>query len=283
MLNGICFTVSAQLSNAGFEAWDSASVVNGVKIYNPLNWYSRNTEMVGIGKTSPVSLTTDAHTGSYAVKITTKLDDGDKSAGMLASGNNPPGEPSKSQYEDKFKLTGRIKSYSGWYKYTPASAMDSFVIMIAFYRNGQSYGSAYYTGGATSVYKQFVWALTYPDNIPMADSARFLVYSSSYQNNTGTELILDDMDVQYKTPTGIDEVSQTSLVVYPNPVTDRINLFGVPPKIRAIIIANSQGIKVKELLENEGSVDVSDLEQGFYWLILEDENGIQSTVKFSKV
>ena len=50
VLNVAFFAVNAQVSNAGFEEWDSASVVNGVKIYNPVNWFSRNAEMVGIGK-----------------------------------------------------------------------------------------------------------------------------------------------------------------------------------------------------------------------------------------
>lgn len=277
------FTTSAQIINAGFEDWDSASIVNGVKIYNPVNWYSQNAEMVGIGKTSPVSLTTDAHSGSYAVKITTMLDDNAKSAGMLAFGNTAPlGDPSKSSNEEKFKLNGKIKSYSAWYKYTPANSVDSFRVLLAFYLKGKSYGSAYYTGGATNEYKQFIWTLSYPENIEMPDSAKFLIFSSMYTNNAGTELILDDIAVQYKTPTGIEDVTKATWSIYPNPVEDEMTLFGIPPKVRTIIITNSVGAIVKEPKVTEDKIDVSDLQTGFYWLTMQDEMGMQSTVKFSK-
>ena len=140
-------------------------------------------------KTSPVSRSTDAHSGMYAVKITAKLDDNDKSAGALYSGNKAPiGDPTKSAYEEKFKLNGRIKSYSAWYKYSPADPMDSFIVMMTFYLKGKPYGSAYYTGGATNVYQQFVWTLAYPDNIEPADSAKFIILSSSVPGNAGSEL-----------------------------------------------------------------------------------------------
>lgn len=277
------FTASAQISNAGFEEWDSASVVNGVRIYNPVNWYSQNAEMVGIGRTSPVSLTTDAHSGSFAVKITTKLDDNTKSAGTLATGNTAPlGDPAKAAYEEKFKLSGRIKSYSAWYKYTPATATDSFIVMLAFYLKGKSYGSAYFTGGATNEYKQFTWTLSYPDNIQAADSAKFLIFSSTYTGNIGTELILDDIAVQYKTPTGIEEEAKVQWNIYPNPVEDEMTLFGIPPKVRTIIITNSTGAIVKKPAISQNKIDVSDLKEGFYWLTMMDEEGSQSTVKFSK-
>ncbi|MES2560193.1 MAG: T9SS type A sorting domain-containing protein [Bacteroidota bacterium] len=279
----IFFTSSAQLPNAGFEEWDSASVVNGVKIYNPVNWYSRNADMVGIGRTSPVSLTKDAHSGSYAIKITTSFDDNDELAGTLSSGSKAPfGDPKQAAFEEKFKLTGRIKSYSAWYKYTPATEMDSFTVRIAFYLRGKAYGAAYFTGGATNVYKQFLWTLTYPDNIEMADSAKFLIFSSKYTGNEGTELILDDIEVQYKTPTGIEDITQPAWSVYPNPAEDKMNLFGIPPKVRAIVVANSQGTVVKEPELTQNSIDVSDLKPGFYWLTLKDEDGNQSTVKFAK-
>jgi hypothetical protein len=279
----VLHAAQAQVTNTGFEEWDSAGVVNGIKIYNPVNWFSRNAEMAAIGKAVPVTLTTDAHSGSFAVKITSKPDDGEKSAGVLYSGNKAPlGDPTQTAYEDKFKLTGRIKSYSAWYKYSPATPTDSFIVMIAFYLRGQAYGSAYYTGGASNGYQQFVWTLTYPDNIPPADSAKFLIFSSSVSGNTASELILDDIAVQYKTPTGTEAIEKPIWSIYPNPVDDHMTLLGFPPKVRAILVANSMGAVVKQPAFAGNSIDVSDLKEGFYWLTVVDENGTQSTIKFAK-
>jgi Secretion system C-terminal sorting domain len=286
LLTAVCFaffTASAQISNAGFEEWDSASVVNGVRIYNPVNWYSQNAEMVGIGRTSPVSLTTDAHSGSYAVKITTRMDDNEKLAGTLSTGNKTyMGDPAKAAEEEKFKLNGRIKSYSAWYKYTPASAVDSFMVKLVLYLKGKAYGSAYFTGGATNEYKQFIWTLTYPDNIQPPDSAKFLIYSSIFTGNAGTELILDDLDVQYKTPTATAEVTKPVWSIYPNPVEDEMTFFGIPPKVRNIIVTNSMGAVVKQGSIKENKMEVSDLKGGFYWLSMQDDEGTVSTLKFFK-
>lgn len=274
----------AQLSNPGFEDWDSLSIVNGIKVYNPMNWFSRNAEMIGIGKTAPVAITNDAHSGKFAVKITSILDDNEKYAGMLASGYSEGQTTEQLDRGEKFKLTGKIKSYSGWYKYTPASELDSFIVMLKFYRNGSSYGSAYYTGGATTEYKQFVWELSYPSNIPMPDSAKFVIVSSTYDGNEGSELIIDDIAVQYHTATGIHDVASIpSLEVYPNPASDHIALFGLPPKVRSILVANSQGVVVKEKTQEENDVDITGLPSGFYCIIIVDQDGKQSAVKFTKL
>ena len=278
------FSAYAQLPNAGFEGWDSATVVNGIRIYNPQKWTSRNVEMAGVGKDIPVSLTTDAHSGSYAVKITSTLDDNEKYAGVLASGENTGLDLSQMDKGEKFKLTGKIKSFSAWYKYKPASSLDSFRVYLLFFLGGQNYGSAYYTGGATDTYQQFTWTLSYPDNIPKPDSAKFVIMASTYDGNEGTELILDDLDVQYKTTTGIEEAKkEAKLSVYPNPAVDHITLFGIPPKVRAVLVANSHGAIVKDKVDVNDEIQIGDLKPGLYWLLLQDEAGVQSTIKFNKL
>lgn len=282
----LCFfwAAHAQLPNPGFEDWDSLTVVNGIRVYDPMHWYSRNTEMIGIGKTAPVSMTTDAHSGKYAVKITSVMDDNEKYAGMLASGYSEGQTTEELDRGEKFKLTGRIKSYSGWYKYTPASELDSFIVMLKFYKNGLSYGSAYYAGGATTEYKHFVWELSYPSNIPSPDSAKFVIISSAYGGNEGTELIIDDIEVQYHTPTGLSHVeSNPSIAIYPNPAVDHITLFGLPPKVRSILVANSKGVIVKDAVMKENELDVTHLPSGFYCIVIVDNDGNQSAIKFTKL
>ena len=94
--------------------------------------------------------------------------------------------------------------------------------------------------------------------------------------------IIDDIAVQYKTPTGIDEVEKASWSLFPNPAKDKITLFGIPPKVRALILTNSVGAIVKESAIVENKMDVSELVAGFYFITILDEDGNRSTVKFLK-
>jgi hypothetical protein len=156
--------------------------------------------------------------------------------------------------------------------------------MLRFYLKGQGYGSAYFKGGATSEYKQFVWQLSYPSNIQMPDSAKFLIVSSSYEGNDGTTLILDDLSIQYKATSGQNALhAGPTFDLYPNPVSENVTLFGLPPKVRSILLANSMGSVVKEVSEDRREITMVDLPSGIYWLTVIDEQGASSTQKISKM
>jgi hypothetical protein len=261
-------TALAQVPNAGFESWDSLSFFNGVRIYDPMEWMSSNAEMVSIGKSQSISMSTDAHTGSYAAKIISMVDDGQMQGSLLIS--------------SKFPLTGRIKYFDVWYKYTPVNT-DSFRIYLAMYKNGQSYGQAYALKGETqNTYSKIHWELTYPDNVPAPDSASFIIQASIYNDSEGSVLLLDDIAVGYQA-TGSNEVDQTPQITsYPNPVVNEMTFLGCPPKKVLYVIRNSKGAVVKEGALDSGSLSTHDLAEGMYFVQLNCEDGWKHQQKFIK-
>jgi hypothetical protein len=264
-----CLTTVAQVSNAGFEDWDSLSFVDNQRIYDPIEWLSTNQEMVSIGKSQPISISTDAHTGSHAALITSMVDDGEMQNAILVS--------------EKFPLTGRIKYFEAWYKYTPVNT-DSFRVHLALYKNGQNYGQAYIiTGDPKNEYTKIHWELTYPDNVPAPDSARFLIYASIYNDSEGSELLIDDMSVGYQA-TGLDDVKDLPRVTaFPNPAVDQITLLGYhPPKRMYYSMHNSKGALVKQGTVDGASMSVGDLAPGLYFVQLNDEDGWNQQLKFLK-
>lgn len=264
-----CLTTTAQVPNPGFEDWDSLSFVNNQRIYDPMDWISTNGEMVSIGKSQPISISTDARTGSYAAKLVSMIDDGETQNAILASA--------------KFPLTGRIKYFDAWYKYTPVNT-DSFRVYIGLFKNGQHYGSAYFIAGEPKAeYTRIHWELSYPDNVPAPDSAQFLIYASIYNDSEGSELLIDDMSVGYQA-TGTDELEGAPQVTtYPNPANDQITFLGYhPPKRTLFTVRNSKGAIVKQGSLDGNSMPVSDLAPGIYFVQLGDDNGWNHQLKFMK-
>jgi len=264
-----CLTTTAQVPNPGFENWDSLSFVDNQRIYDPMDWISTNGEMVSIGKSQPISISTDAHTGGYAARLVSMIDDGEMQNAILASA--------------KFPLTGRIKYFDAWYKYNPVNT-DSFRVYIGLFKNGQHYGSAYFIAGEPKTeYTKIHWELSYPDNVPAPDSAQFLIYASIYNDSEGSELLIDDMSVGYQA-TGTDEVeSLPQVTAYPNPANDQITFLGYhPPKRTLFTVHNNKGAIVKQGSLDGTSLQVGDLAPGIYFVQLGDDNGWNHQLKFMK-
>jgi hypothetical protein len=78
-------------------------------------------------------------------------------------------------------------------------------------------------------------------------------------------------------PSAVSEISTTSKpLLYPNPVKDRVYISGLD-KIIEITIRNITGNIVKKI-QTSGSIDVSNLEPGIYFLI----DGTKIPVRFIK-
>jgi hypothetical protein len=272
VLIAFSITASAQVPNNGFEDWDSTAFLDGHRLFDPVSWLSTNAEMVSIGKRQPITMSTDAHSGVYALRVTSIVDDGAQQGGLIIS--------------TKFPLTGRVKYFEGYYKYQPAVAAgtDSFRIYLKMYRNGQAYGQAFMIRGEPqSQYTYFKWDLTYPDNVPAPDSAEFIVHASIYNDSDSSELLLDDMNVGYQS-TGIKEADELAdMSIYPNPANDRITFLGYPPKRPyGYRIVSATGKMVAEGKLTSEAIDISTLSQGLYFVVLNDDDGNRSTFRMIK-
>jgi hypothetical protein len=269
--------------NPGFETWDSLSIVNGQRIYNPTNWMSSNATMVDFGKGQPAQMTTDAHSGQYALKIVSMMDDGAEQGAYIASGNDIGEGPMEAI--DRFPLTGRINGFEGYYKYEPVGS-DSFSVFIALYRDGQYQGQAFMVqSAAASTYTKFTWPISFPSSIPSPDSAKFFITPSVNDNSEGSVLFLDDIMVTYSTVTGIDDTKDEAkqISVYPNPATDDITLLGYNPKRPYHYSIHSvNGKLVQSGSTNSNNLNISELANGLYIIDLQDADSNHTKLKIIK-
>jgi len=73
---------------------------------------------------------------------------------------------------------------------------------------------------------------------------------------------------------GIDELSNESLSIYPNPVQHKLFIELANQEVTEINVIDYSGRIVKTINENVNSINVSDLQQGIYILKVATENGV---------
>lgn len=278
LLCGLSTAVLAQVPNPGFESWDSLSIVNNKKIYNPTGWFSTNADMVGNGFEQPVTMSTDARTGNYAVQITAGLDDAGKQAAILSTGSSVSFDFSKDQGE-KIALQGKIKSFQLYYKYLTA-INDSFMVYLAMYKDGQYYGQAYTKRGQANTYQKLLVELNYPSTVPPPDSAKLFIFAST-QNNAGSILTIDDVSIDYAN-TGIVGVTKKRLGIYPNPAKNTITVNDNDEQNVSYKIINNRGQVAQEGVLESNEVNTANLTQGVYIMQMESPSTNFQQIKFIK-
>lgn len=158
--------------------------------------------------------------------------------------------------------------------------------------------------GTTPIYTQSVPAITIANvgdpitvtitgSVPVMSGNQYTfamdmdldVYASSgyaggdaFQSGQNVNPIDVDFEVDIAAPTGVVEVSNSSTIVYPNPATNLINVSTNEP-ITLVEVYSVNGSLVKSVKTK--SVDVSDLDNGMYFLTVYTTEGATQT-KFTK-
>lgn len=281
----LCLTnqLHAQIPNPGFEQWDSSLVVSGVKIINPQGWYSSNEFFVGIGMTQSCFMSNDAHSGDFALQLMSKSDDSDEQGTFITSGNDigqGPSDPSAA----KFKLEGRINGFEGYYKYAPVG-VDSFRVFLALYRGGQYLGQSFiYISEATTTYKKFFWPVNYPSTITPPDSAKFIIEPSVINGSDGSVLTIDDLGITYGFNTGLnDNDVAVQFELYPNPTTKSLTI-KLNESLNEVTykIFDAKGVLVSDGKYNGDEIDVADLPEGLYNILVQTSSGKTSNKTWIK-
>ena len=73
-----------------------------------------------------------------------------------------------------------------------------------------------------------------------------------------------------------------SYYVYPNPVSDKLNVLGLDATAYTVTVRNIQGVVFVDGIMNGSVLNVSDLPTGYYFITLSD--GVKTrTLPFSKI
>lgn len=81
---------------------------------------------------------------------------------------------------------------------------------------------------------------------------------------------------------GVQENSLNSVTVYPNPVTNELNIELNETEINSISIVDLNGNTILNKTNSFKQINVSELNPGIYFVAITDVNGVVSTTKFSK-
>ncbi len=208
----------AQMPNNNFEKWDSTGVDQAD------GWFSLNKFLAISGNSQNVFKSTDANSGSYALKMVTdtfNLGGRDTfsliTTGSFGTNGIQGGFPSGS-------TTTRPDKFSFYYKYTPGSAGDSANAAVWIRKNGKSIDSAIAHLPAAAAYT------LYELNIPgknAGDTINIAFSSSNVEGKhgaaIGSTLLVDDLS--FSVITGIDEITNTGdYKLFPNPAKGNIYL-----------------------------------------------------------
>jgi hypothetical protein len=160
------------LPNGGFEVWPDNCTVQ--------SWSNNNI----CGLAPVVTKSTDARTGSFAIRLEVVSVFGDPWGPILASGS--PG----------FSVSKRYQSLNGFYKYSPVGS-DEWAVLVTLKKGEVEIGSgAAAFPAAKATYTPFAVNFTYTTaDVPDRAEITFLILGpvTGSDHHTGTSLLLDDL------------------------------------------------------------------------------------------
>lgn len=108
-------------------------------------------------------------------------------------------------------------------------------------------------------------------------------WESAYSGEGDYEILIDNFMLSESQTASTNELDKSQLKIYPNPVSDVLNI-DYSSTISKFIIFDLVGRKIGEFSNsgNLNSIDVSNLSTGTYLLKIQTEDNSQSTIKFIK-
>ena len=268
-VNGSTITVddikldNSLMPGGGFESWIMHSYED------PEHWQSLN--FISAMFPPPyVTKTTDAYSGTYALKITTTLFNNNQDT--LAHITN--GRILINDLAGGMPTSYNPKKVSGYYKYTPVGFDSALVALRAYGYDIQGQHKNLTNNliklAPASSYTYFEIDLNYTAWPPIDTLGIAFASSNIYDGHqwarAGSVLIVDSLSIEYY-PVGIaPSQKEKAMKVYPNPASTYVNfLLDNKTEKAHLTVYNSSGkIVINKTLTDE-KTDVSNLSSGIYF------------------
>lgn len=259
--------------NPGFENWTQQG-----NYWNPDSWNNLNssTWILGVFTCQRASAAADVHSGSYAIKLTTKSVFGITANGIASTATlitTPP-----------YGITGGIPyterpdSIVGWYKYTPANANDSGFVQFALLgSSNDTIGLVKFNTPNTPVttYTRFSKEITYLS--PATPSLSYWILSASDGVNPviNSSMIVDDIDLIFVTTPVAGEPAKSPVALLSNLVQEEIMIKNPSEKQVFFELTDLSGRMVmrEEITHHRQSISSAMLNNGLYIYRLSDLEG----------
>ena len=268
--------------NPGFENWSQTG-----NYFNPDGWNNLNsqTAILGILTCSRVTAAADIHSGTYAMKLTTRSVFGITANGIASTATLVTTPP--------YGVTGGIPytlrpdSITGWYKYNPASASDSgFFQFVLQGAAGDTIGFVKLCtpNSAVSNYTRFSAPITYFSSATPTNSYWILSSSDGTNPVVNSALFVDDISLVFNPTSSLNNPLHSNQILLPqNPVTDFIQLVDHQGFQCQIMDVSGRSLLVTYLQSADQLIDVHSLPKGVYVLNLRSANGLLKSARFIKL
>lgn len=260
---GLSLQAQNATPNAGFENWNS--IGNRV---DPADWntLNPNTAILGVLTCTRAS-GADAHSGSYAIKLTTKSVFGITANGIASTGTlitTPP-----YGVTGGIPFTGRPDSISGWYKYTPQGADQGFIqLMLTGTSITDTIGFVKVeTPNATvSSFTYFSAPVTYYSSANPTNSIWILSSSSGTNPVVNSSIIVDDIAMVFN-PTGLNhEMANSSVKLLNNPAADKLYFSTDNQSYQLQLISVTGNTVLNSTLSSaDNAVSIDEVANGIYF------------------
>lgn len=273
---GLCLTsitlFAQQVPNSGFETWSNFGLYQ-----DPSNWVSANL-VSSFGGEEVAQKTTDAHTGSFALELSTAI------VSIMGETDTIPGmavlaASAMQEGNGGTPFAFRPDSLEGWFKLSSPDN-ENFLILAILTRwdnvtNSQiTVGATQFSSASESAaYQRFSAPFVYDDN-GTPDTLQIIVANSMSEGYSQNVLKVDDLGFVYNTTAGLQTLEH-NVTAFPNPAHDKFYLKGLNGR-SAVRILNATGETVyeTEVSESEAAISVESLPAGSYIYELGLEGGV---------
>lgn len=277
------FVNAQSVPNGGFETWVDQTVYE-----DPQYWSGMNA-LTMFGAEATAIKSTDAHSGTYALKLITSISDiggdgeMDTLPGIIMLGTM---DPMNGTSTTGYAFDQRPDSLVGWYKLiSPTNVPFQLEFSSSKWNSNisspETIGAASFAGQASSDYIRFSIPITYLEsNNP--DSIQIYLSNSNDAPAVDNELFIDDLSFVYNSTAGLKDLT-SSFRLAPNPATTGLHIQSDLP-MQQILIADLNGRVVFETspLQLHYQVETATLSNGIYYCTIVFENGSSQQQKFIK-
>ncbi|MES2778434.1 MAG: T9SS type A sorting domain-containing protein [Bacteroidota bacterium] len=267
-----------QLTNAGFESWDTIGDYT-----QPSNWYSLNPLTI-FGFDQSTNITGDAHTGSFAVQLESVAGTGQDLSGVLCTGPILDAAYKPDFSKMKVPFTSRPQALEVYFKSFPKDG-DACVMGAYLTRWNVAMQKTDTVGEAGITWDDSVGVFTLAScafiyHSPLQPDSMFLIASSSsdgFNPVIGSKLILDDIHLTYSS--GLNDVNALPLSMYPNPANSTFVI--QTEEVGTLKLYSVTGVLVHEqrVDSKQTVVDVATFSEGMYFMTVQSERGMMASRK----
>jgi hypothetical protein len=281
LLINLASKAQQQISNGGFEKWDTIGLYS-----QPTDWHTLN-PLARFGFDPSTTLSTDAHSGKYAARLESLSNSSTSYAGLLSSG--PVLDKSLNPVFDMLPIgfTSRPKRLQFYYKSFPQKN-DTCALYLGLTKWNATTRTSDTIGYASMLFPDSITnytladiALTYKSN--QSPDSMFVIISSSldgFNPSEGSVFLIDDISLVYN-HTGIENLVNSSVSVYPNPAKDVLQLDFIQPVKAQLSLQNLLGetLKTANIDASKMQLDVSELAEGIYIINILEDTGKSQVIK----